>query len=384
MKLPILPFLHLTSLGAVGGMVLSGLQLKDDMETFEVHRVGIRPALKAIPRVRPKPRPRPDLEVQFWTTFSRANFTGRVEDQEKLGTGVTTVSPGTPTKVVQLDEVLQVIAISHGLGLNGAVVEYIATVEVPERYRTDPGRPKILGSMPRNRRASQALANMQRQRVASPPPHHLKIGDSLWPPYDKFYLHSIAKDASLVEFKLRSVEPGDASADSTQQLCAGMLSLSDDVHFELDKARGKQTLNLAADVEKPGDAEASSRHKWVDRPHTFLDPRGNVNISRKDSRWMNEHGGQIFNEDVHMRDYSSGRGKTKVRGIQLRKLSSRVQQFGAHEGDVITSINNTPIKGMAQARRITRRLYGQGVRTFRLGVLRRGARIALYYYLDKK
>ena len=97
----------------------------------------------------------------------------------------------------------------------------------------------------------------------------------------------------------------------------------------------------------------------------------------------NDNGSQIFNEDVQMRDYSAGRGEHKIRGIQLRKLGSRVRHFGAQEGDVIISINNEPVRGMARGRRVARRLYNRGVRSFRVGFMRRGNRMFLTFHMKK-
>ena len=47
------------------------------------------------------------------------------------------------------------------------------------------------------------------------------------------------------------------------------------------------------------------------------------------------------------------------------------------------AINNEPVKGMAAAKRLGRRLYNKGVRSYRVEIMRRGERQTLYYHLNK-
>jgi len=395
MKLPINPFLHLLSLGAVGGMVMVGMQSMKDKDVYLGRRAELAKEIKTL-RASSKTNQtgsdgwnyqvgatRAGSPSQFWMQLTDANFIGKVkvEDQPKVADpeAEEKKTPG----VIDLNDILHVIAITYGDGLNGAVVNYTASVEVPEEFKSGPSSNVISNSIPEGRRRRSKAPRVPTRQVASSPPHHLKIGDHLWPPYEHVFLHGIATDASEVDFELRVATGKDPEKKNVvQTILKNQLGLPTEILKSLVKGAAKAKAGDAKkDVKKAKDEAAD--YKWIDQPTTFVDRRGNVNISRKDSRWLSREGGQIFNEDVHMRDYSAGSAKSKVQGVQLRKLSPRVTQFGAREGDVVIAINNEPVKGMAAAKRLGRRLYNKGVRSYRVEIMRRGERQTLYYHLDK-
>jgi hypothetical protein len=398
MKLPINPLLHLISLGAVGGMVMAGLQLRDNAKAYDVRRGQIKKDVDTLYgkskngrkgsggwNYRKSASQSGQSDNPFWFQLQDANFTGKVKvDPKAVEEGSKDEEVKKTPGVIDLDDILHVIAIAHGNGLNGAVVKYTATVEVPEEFKRSTGG-IALRSIPAGRRKRSESPRIPTQQVGSSPPHHMKVGDSLWPPYSHVFLHGIAKDASEVDFELRvhaKVE-GQDKKNPIQTLLKNQLGLPADILKSLVNSPSKgsgdgKSSKQGAETKDPADS-----YLWVDQPTTFVDRRGNVNISKKDSKWLGRDGGQIFNEDVHMRDYSAGSGNHKVRGIQLRKLSSRVRQFGAQEGDVVISINNQPVKGMAAAKRLGRRFYNKGVRSFRIEILRRGERQFLSYHMNK-
>ncbi|MEE2887587.1 MAG: hypothetical protein VX951_09160 [Planctomycetota bacterium] len=379
--------LHLISLGAVGGMVMAGLQLKEHGAEFKRSDGGQVKEVKSL-RARSKTNSAGSggwnyRSSEFWMQLSDANFTGRVRPEDKPEVKDPDAEKKPLPGVIDLNDILHVIAITYGDGLNGAVVNYSASVEVPDEFRIDPNV-NVINTIPEGRRRRSKTPRVPTRSVASSPPHHMKIGDPLWAPYEHVFLHGIATDASEVDFELR-IAKGDnpEQKNLVQTLLKNQLGLPAEILQSLVKGKPKPK----SDSDDKGDAtkkpDDGSGYQWVDQPTTFLDKRGNVNISKKDSQWLSRDGGQIFNEDVHMRDYSSGSGNRKVRGIQLRKLSPRVRQFGAQEGDVVISINNAPVKGMASAKRLGRRLYNKGVRSFRVEIMRRGERQTLYYHLKK-
>lgn len=380
MKLPINPLLHLISLAAVGGMVMSGLQLSKNTDIYDARRGTINKDIKKLRNAKGGAIDSGKWDYRdtpFWTGFTEANFTGKVKVVAKAKNPDDEQPKKAAPGMIQLSDILHVIAISHGNGISGAVVNYTANVEVPTKYQISPSN-SVLGSIPRGRQR-KVKEQIPVRQTASSPPHHLRIGDPLWPPYEHVALHAIFTDASAVEFELRL----EGKDNVVQELRKNVLGLPEDVLDVFDKSAGKAAAKLAKSGSKPASKDSSAGYNWVDQPSTFVDRRGNVNISNKDSKWLGRSGGQIFNEDVHMRDYSSGTGNRKVRGIQLRKLSARVRKFGAQEGDVVLSINNEPVKGMAQAKRLGRRLYNRGVRSFRIEVLRRGERQILRYHMKK-
>lgn len=389
MKLPINPLLHLISLGAVGGMVVSALHVKDNMAIYTALHKQVKKDVNTLrDRAKNSRSGRGGWnyhDERFWDLLQDVNFTGKVkvEDQPKVKD-----PEADKPKIagdIDLNDVLHVIAITYGEGLNGVVVSYTATVEVPLKFQMGVAANVINATIPVGRRKrSNSRPRIPVRRSASSPPHHLKTGDHLWPPYEHVFLHSINSDASEVEFELRIAPAGSdpKKKNPVQTLLKNQLGLPVEILKSL--LAGSSTGKAGSSRSRTDKAsDPSNGYKWIDQPTTFVDRRGNVNISNKDSKWLRRDGAQIFNEDVHMRDYSAGSGSHKVRGIQLRKLSPRVRQFGAREGDVVISINNEKVKGMASAKRLGRRLYNRGVRSFRIEILRRGERQILRYHMKK-
>jgi hypothetical protein len=399
MKLPINPLLHLISLGAVGGMVMAGLQLQENAKAYDSHRGQVKKDVDSLYgkskngrkgsggwNYRNSASQTGQSDQPFWFQLKDANFTGKVKIDPKTVVEETQEEVKKTPGVIDLNDILHVIAIAHGNGLNGAVVKYTATVEVPEEFKRSTAAIAVR-SIPAGRRKRSDAPRIPTQQVGSSPPHHMKVGDSLWPPYSHVFLHGIAQDASEVDFELRvhakAEAEGEDKKNPIQTLLKNQLGLPAEILKSLVKAPSKGSEDGKSDKKGVETKDPADSYQWVDQAATFVDRSGNVNISKKDSRWLSRDGGQIFNEDVHMRDYSAGSGTHKVRGIQLRKLSSRVRQFGAQEGDVVISINNQPVKGMAAAKRLGRRLHNKGVRSFRIEILRRGERQFLSYHMNK-
>ncbi|MCA8955122.1 MAG: hypothetical protein KDC87_03555 [Planctomycetes bacterium] len=384
MKLPINPLLYLVSLGSVGGMVMSGLQLNRDNQEYQRREKGLADEMKGFRNRAQKASTaggRWNYRTKgFWTQLSTANFTGKVEEK-KIETKAQPQEKKSEAKHIDLNDILHIVCIAFAGDTTGVVVNYTATVEVPEEFKPAAPTTPARSSIPKGRRGSVTLPRVPTQSVTQSPPHHLHVGEHLWKPYEYVFVKAVATDASAVMFELRADKLKDKDGKyPTQELEKNVLGLPQDVLAGLrsgGKVSGPNATNGAGDPPPPPPSNV-----WRDTPETEMDARGNVNVNRKDSAWLRDHGQDVFNREISVGDYSAGSGENKVRGIQVRKLSSRVRQFGLQEGDVVVSINNVPVSGIANAKRIGQRFYNQGVRSFKVGLLRRGEQTFLTYNVE--
>jgi hypothetical protein len=221
------------------------------------------------------------------------------------------------------------------------------------------------------------------QNLGNAPPDHVKIGEALWEPYSHVFLKAVAPDASFATFELRIEDKKDKeSGYPTQDVVKGHLDLPPEVLAKMRASHGGTEENPTG-TGNSGRAKAPAS-AWVDTPKTTVTRDGRVNVARRDQDFFEKNGQNVFNDDVHMRDYSGGSGKHKIRGVQIRKLSGRVRQFGIDEGDVVISINNIKVTGMANAKKVGSRLYKRGARNFRAEILRQGRIITRTYAFKNK
>ena len=87
---------------------------------------------------------------------------------------------------------------------------------------------------------------------------------------------------------------------------------------------------------------------------------------------------------MHLRDYSGGSGKTRVQVVNVHKLGKQVRRLGVNEGDILISLNGIPVKNKAQAIRVGKRLWRDGVRSFKAVFLRRGREVTMTHHFPHK
>ena len=389
MKLPITPLLYLVSLASLGGIGHAVYQYSDKTNDYDAKaRAKIKRENK---KLKDQGIAAKDLNNErwdyrktwFWKQLADVNLTGKIEKKDEPKKPEKEVETELKPEIVQLKDIVEVICISWAGDETGVVIKYTTDVEVPENEVVTPSTPSLKNTIPRGRQRGRRRSTplpAPTQTIGQSPPHHVKVGEALWPKYNFVYLKSVAPDASLATFELRIDDKKDEKgAYPTQDVIKGTLDLPPEV-----LAKMRAGIPLRTDDKGQPIPRKVERSDWVDTPTTTVSRRtGRVNVSRKDQEFLEKNGADVFTDDVHMRDYSGGSGKFKIRGVQFKKLSSRVRQFGVNEGDVLISINDQKVTGMANAKKVGRRLYNKGVRSFRAQILRQGRIITRTYSFKK-
>ena len=383
MKLPITPLLYLVSVGSLGGIVHAVIQYTDKSGAYD------QKAMNEIRRTNDNLRKQGQstnvgdeswnyASEWFWYQFRDANFIGKVEEKKQIDIKTAKVEDPKPENL-DLNTVFDLICITSAGHQTGVVIKYKTDVDVPEKFKKQPST-TVMNTVPKGRRG-RALPRPIEVSLESPT-HHLKIGEKLWPRFEHVVLKSVSADARSATFELQLPDQKVEGKFPVKIIRKPVLGLPPGIAEKLMMA-GNGGEGRAGGLSDPALPDQVPNLTWVDTPETTVTRDGRVNVARKDQRFLEERGPEIFNQDVHMRDYSGGSGRHKVRGVEIRKLSNRVRQFGINVGDVIISINNVKITGMASAKKVGRRLYRKGVRNFRAEILR-GGRIITRTYTFKK
>jgi hypothetical protein len=389
MKLPITPLLYLVSLASLGGIGHAVYQYSDKTNDYDAKaRDKIKKENK---RLKAEGIAAKDLNNErwdyrktwFWKQLADVNLTGKIEKKDEPKKLEKEVETELKPEIVQLKDIIEVICIARAGDETGVVIKYTADVEVPENEVVTSSTPSLKNTIPRGRQRGRRRPTPQpapTQTIGQFPPHHVEVGEALWPKYNFVYLKSVAPDASFATFELRIDDKKDEKgAYPTQDVIKGTLDLPPEI-----LAKMRAGIPLRTDDKGQPIPRKVERSDWVDTPTTTVSRQtGRVNVSRKDQEFLEKDGANVFTDDVHMRDYSGGSGKYKIRGVQFKKLSGRVRQFGVNEGDVLISINDQKVSGMANAKKVGRRLYNKGVRNFRAEILRQGRIITRTYSFKK-
>jgi hypothetical protein len=388
MKLPINPLLYLASLACAGGIVLNIMatvkpRIRWDRNTVEPKiRDDVKRLVDQGGRVLPdNDQWRYNASNPFWEQFKTANFTGyKAPEPVAKPTGESKpVAPGGLD--VDLRQKLRLMCISLGGDNTRAVVQYLDQVEVPPKFksRAAPAVPMPMGNRSGRGRRPPLMTTPMTNTV---PTHHVDVGQALWPPYQNFVLVGVAEDALSVFFENRAKEKVKGHFPR-QEVPKNELGLPDDVLERILKVRrgGARPKTQAAVDPRLGDQPKS---KWQDVEKTKAIRENEWVVSRKDLGYIDQRGNKFIHEDVHLGDYSGGSGKTKIRGVAVRKLSRRARGLGVNEGDILISLNGIKVKNRAQALREGKRLWKKGVRSFKAVFLRRGQEITMFHHFPNK
>ena len=386
MKLPINPLLYLVSLTAVGGIVhsiykqIGETQVSPNAENERIASDCAEFQSEAETQ-QPESRGERYSDRPAWELFRDANFTGKVP-KEETAEAQAPEEQETPKDEVDLSLVIDLICITAAGDASGVVLNYVQSVEVPEDKELAPRT--ATRNIPQGRRGQP---NIPRDPVGSTslaPTHHVMIGDALWPKFDYIYLKSVSADASSVTFELRIEDKKTAAGEyPTQEMQKSQLTLPGSLLTRLQGggATGADTSPVAG---ARGTSNQPPVVQWEDPGPKTVIKNNQVHFSREDHTFLETKGAEIFNEDVSMKDYSGGSGENKIRGVQIRKISPRVSELGVQAGDVLLSLNGQPVEGMVAAKQLGRKLYNDGVRSFRAEILRRGQRQTVIYNFEKK
>ena len=384
MKLPINPLLYLVSLAAVGGIGNSifeqiGVSKIDSVEENKKIAEDCAEFLSDAGNLQPENAGERYSDRPAWELFRYANFTGKVEviatDDPDL-----TKPEELPKDEVDLSIVIQLVCITVAGDASGVVLDYLQSVEVPEDQELAPRTAER--NIPRGRRGQSNIPVAPVSAPSLSPSHHVKVGEPLWPKYDYVYLKSVSADASAVTFELRIEDKKNQAGEyPSQEIRKSQLLVPGNLLGRIrggDSSSGGTGTGLTRTVSQPPEEQ------WEDPGPRTVVRDNQVTFSREDHAFLQSSGAEIFNEDVSMRDYSGGTGENKISGVQIRKISSRVSDFGLQAGDVVISLNGQPVEGMVSAKQLGRKLYNEGVRTYRAEILRRGQRTFVMYKFPPK
>ena len=390
MKLPINPLLYLVSLACASGIVLNIMgtvkpQIRWDRKTVEPRiRDDVKKLVDQGGKVLPDNNQwRYDTNWPFWELFKSANFTGyRAPEPVAKPTGEPK-APALGALDVDLRQKLMLICISLGGDNTRAVVQYLDQVDVPQKFkRKNPATavPVPMGNRGgRGRRPPPMTAPISN----TVPAHHVDVGQHLWSPYTNFYLVGVAGDARSVFFEDRG-KPKVKGKYPSQEVLKNELGLPEDVLERLVREARRGGTGTKAPAAASPTGPKQPKTKWRDVENSKPISENEWIVSRKDLGYINQRGNKFIHEDVHLGDYSGGSGKTKIRGVAVRKLSRQARGLGVNEGDILISLNGIKVKNRAQALREGKRLWKKGVRSFRAVFLRRGREITMFHHFPPK
>ena len=329
---------------------------------------------------------------EWFAQFQVVNLTGwRPTAEEPVYTG-SGDDPTQPPKA--LDEIFQLISLMYHNA------EGDPETHVVLRYQED-SRGEILGGveklpvagavglaanqipggrLPRGARAHSgppgALPWSQPPRVpvTNRLVHHVKVGESLREPFGQIVLVRVAEDANSAFFRRGDI--GSQLEEAYKQV----LGLDSKLLGQL-VARNRKPGEVKTRTGLPPTADSS----WIDVPVTTQVSPGRFSISRADDELIRRDPQKLLDR-VFIRPYTSRSGNRSLDGIELLKVDAELgQRFGVRTGDVILEVNGEPVRTRSQAIEVGTRLYGQGVREFRVRVTSMGRREErIYIFPDRK
>ena len=331
MKLPITPLLYVVSIASLAGIVQSVIKYTDKSNLWDAKKRNEIKAANAALKKKGVGANSGDqgwnyASETFWRQLRDANFTGKIEVKKTDDSKKKPIVEEVRREVIDLNTVFEVICITSAGDDTGVVVNYTTDVDVPPGLIPKPSV-NVVNTMPKGRGRPRPRPVVS----VGAPPHHLKVGDKLWKKYDYVVLKSVDLEARFATFELQIPEKKDPKTGEfrVQPMFKPVLGLPPEIQAKMLAIGTGGTNNTGGGTASPVAPNKVPEEVWVDTPETTISREGRVNVAKKDQRFLEENGPDIFNDDVHMRDYSGGRGKHKVRGVQIRKLSTRVRQFGS-------------------------------------------------------
>lgn len=316
----------------------------------------------------------------WWEQFGKANFTGEERIEPDQNTVVET-APEPAQTMMPITDILDVVGLQFdSSGTSRCVVRYkqAADVHPPvERSASSmdeamgaasgtPGytgpqdtasgqRPNKTGAPNGQRGTPPGMPSYSEQRVFQV----LGVGDALWPSYSDITLVRVQEDGMAVIF---SRQRAGQEEPLEEKVYSDEFGLPQEVLAQLAEGSASGTGRPG-----PKPVKTVAKGEWVDVQETQAVRPGQWHISRDDDRFLRDNAQTVFNQDVGLRSYESSSGN--VRGVQITRVSSRLERFGIRSGDVLIELNGFKVGTKAEALKVGKKLYKQGVRTFRAKIL---------------
>lgn len=384
MKLPVNLLLYTLSAGLLGGVGWVFYQALVEAPKKQRSANDIKNDVENLIKVGQGKQPPESswsyLDAAWWSKLKTVNFTGKLPPPPpKPDSGPSVVKP-VESPDTKLEDILSGLAIVYKGSLSSCVIRYKPTARVTppaDLARSgpsdvigapsapSPGRPPVPGRGPT---PMPAAVDPSAGLI-----HHLKLEDTLWPPYQNVRLVAISDDAQIMTF-LREKDGVPKEQWKKEDVFRNELGLPEDVNTALKKWMGVgagSRPSQGSRPQRPNTSDQASGWKPVETTRE-LDP-GQWHISEKDYRYLQDNSERVVNEDIVVQPYKSPQG-TRA-GLQITKVSPELSQYGLATGDVILSINGEPVTSKAQAAQAVQagqKQYERGTREFEIEVLSRG------------
>ncbi|GAB4140900.1 MAG: hypothetical protein Fur0037_07580 [Planctomycetota bacterium] len=333
------------------------------------------------------------VDQKWWAAFKDVNLTGKLPPPppEQKDPSEQQAEP----EIVQtpLEEIIELVELwydgkSRGTaGTTHVVVRYKPEAQVeppPEELRRRqaeqaslPGGGTRLDIVARQGGARPAGANPSRSGGAEPGPstpppvsslgeewtQYLKPGDALWGRYSNIKLVRVSDDAEIAFFtrELPGRGPGGAEGPppKEEKLYKLGVGVSNAVMDAIRTASGSRIPKPSTGLEKEEQGV-----RWIETAETIR--RNNTwYIGTNDAdRMQGGRGEDEFLAGVGLDSYVS-RYDSSVRGVRIVNVDPQLAgKYGVSPGEVILSVNDTPVKTKSEAVNVGKKMYERGTRTF--------------------
>jgi hypothetical protein len=396
MKLPVNFLLYVCSAGllAQAGMwfVYASPKLKgDDPKKF--HDRGVDTASKLLAQGRGTASSGANwvygASQQWWERFKNVNLTGKAPPPPppKPEDVQATKPPPSPDK--PLSQIIDLVSLTYdgaSAGKGGdthVMVRYKpeANVKPPEDVLRSLQAPVMSGPRPNDvtagpggrggKRPTNPPAAKAAETAPAPMPmaasnqpeivQVLKPGQSLWKDYEDIKLVEVSSDASLAWFVRVKPDAQPGTEPKREELFKSSMSMSQEVQKLIHDL---QLSGIVTASRMPESSPTAPSASWKDVEETTRE--GDIwNIGRNDvASFDTDPGRERFLERINADSYQS-RSDSSVRGVQVRNVDSQLgSAYGINAGDVLKSINDTPVRNKAEVLQTLRNQYNVGTRTF--------------------
>lgn len=313
-----------------------------------------------------------DRDAPFWNALKDANLIGK--EPEKPPEQMAETKEPEPEELPQtpLEDIVSVVLIAHDGDESRVVLRYkpAANVQPPADVVAAPPITDVVPSQPtredRNARGPRATSGGMPTFQQDGYTHHLKIDETLWPPFEHIRLVRVAADAREAFFQREDPNKPKEEWPAEESLVPELLDLPQAI---LQKLRQigvdvPDTRERPAGAEQPAQVEGTD---WQATEETVEVATNRFNIGTRDREVFRSNPDRIFNEDIATRDWRSRRGDR--RGVLITRLKPGYERYGIRPGDIVLAINGEPVSSKQQAYKIGKRFYERGVRTFEVEFL---------------
>ena len=313
-------------------------------------------------------------DLASWEIFWKANFTGKEPPKPVPKAASKPASKPAPKSHGPLSDDVELLSLFVFPGEEGSGPDAYVIL----RYKKPVSSAAAMDrGVPAGNAAAQALSI-----------HMVHQGERLRPPFDAWKLEKILPDGSGAVFRWNGT---DREVLRIKQIAATLEAREESdlprtygeegAASRPGKGAGKGRASKGRGAS--GSAPAGRRWRPVKKitqvaPGDWLLPEKDVrDFGRNPDQWLNSVrlGAHLLPPRARKRH---GGQRT---GLAIGKVSGKARELGLEEGMILISLNGHPVRTKAEAIRVGKMLYKQGVRVFQATVLQYGRERTLIYRL---